>query len=218
MTDVFNLPAVRWKDGSFDPIRPANISRMEGRLTERSFFGTPFWRANYISTHLSYDDFGRVDAFRMQMDGGGVFQAYDPLRPRPIAQDTKGGRPLSGTRAGGGSFDGTATVTSRTATTLSVSGLPAAFRFRAGDYVEVRKSSLMVSLHRIVQDVTATSGGTVTLQVRHQIDTANFTLPLTANFERPSCLMQVDPSSWSLGKPVGGERSVSFTGQEVFLS
>jgi hypothetical protein len=99
----------------------------------------------------------------MQAGGDGeTFLAYDVSRPRPIAHDT--GEPLFLPRAGGGVFNGEATlqeiVDSRT---VVVSGLPANFQLSAGDYLEVRQSILVRSLHRIMADVTANGSGVVTL-------------------------------------------------------
>ncbi|MHB2265655.1 hypothetical protein [Aliihoeflea sp. PC F10.4] len=214
MVDVINLPDIGWEDVRFDPVQPRNASRMEGRRTEAQTFGTPYWVASYGATFLKPHQYGLMDAFMMRAgDGQEVFRAHDPLRPRPVHYIL----PLSGTRAGGGAFDGTATITARTATSLTISGLPAAFRFRAGDYVEVRKSASLISLHRIMADATANGSGVVTLSIRYPLDLQTFTLPLTANFEKASCLMQIDAGSYQ-GQKSWSSRSPSFTAMEVFYS
>ncbi|KFC62782.1 hypothetical protein FF80_03349 [Devosia sp. LC5] len=220
MPTVLSLPDIPgWKSVEFDPIRPRDTDRMEGRRTEAQIFGTSWWAASYSAPFLSEIDFGKMDAFMMTAgDSGEVFRAYDPFRPRPIAWTLANGDvPLSGDRAGGGAFDGTATITARTATTLTISGLPANFQFRAGDYVEVVKSETVISLHRIVADVQADILGIVTLAIRYALDLQTFTLPLTANFEKPSCLMQVDPASYR-GPKAWSARNPSFSAQEVFFS
>jgi len=217
MPTVLQLPdIIGWKQVQFDPIQPRDVDRMEGRRTEAQIFGTPWWRGTWQAGWLNEIDYGKMDAFMMRAGGmGEVFRAYDPFRPRPIAHDN--GQPLSGTNAGGGPFNGTAVITARTATTLSISGLPANFQFRAGDYVEVVKSATVISLHRIIEDVQATSGGTVVLTIRYALDLQTFTLPLTANFEKPSCLMQIDAGSYQ-GQKSWGSRSPSFSATEVFYS
>ncbi|GHC79342.1 hypothetical protein [Limoniibacter endophyticus] len=220
MATVIELPAIRgWQAVDFDPIQPRNVDRMEGRRTEVQIYGTHYWVAQYTPGWLDERDFGKMDAFMMRAgDGLEVFRAYDPFRMRPIAwSEANGNRPLSGARAGGGAFDGTATITSRSANSLIVSGLPALFQFRAGDYVEVRQSASVVSLHRILVDVAASTAGIVTLSIRHNLDIGVFTLPLVANFEKPSCLMQIDPGSYSARKS-WSDRSPSFSAQEVFFS
>lgn len=208
-----------WTSVEFDPVRPRDTDRMEGRRTEAQVFGTPWWSATWSAPFLSDIDMGKMDAFMMMAgDSGEVFRAYDPFRPRPIEWLKEHGQaPLSGTRAGGGSFDGTATITARTTTTLTMSGLPANFQLRAGDYVEVVKSETLVSLHRIMTDAQASSGGVVAVAIRYALDLQNFTLPLTANFEKPSCLMQIDPGSYR-GPKAWSARNPSFSAQEVFFS
>ncbi|MDF1599729.1 hypothetical protein PZ895_08055 [Mesorhizobium sp. YIM 152430] len=217
MVTVIDLPLIRgWEQVTFDPIQPRSASRMEGRRTEAQAFGTPYWVANYTPGWLQERDYGLMDAFMMRAgDGQEVFRAYDPFRPRPTAHDS--GQPLSGTRAAGGAFDGTATITARTANSLTISGLPALFQFRAGDYVEVRKSASMISLHRVMADVAANGSGVVTLGIRHNLDLQTFTLPLTANFEKPACLMQIDAGSYQ-GQKSWSSRSPSFSATEVFFS
>lgn len=213
---VIDLPLIDWQAVTFDPVQPRNTSRMEGRRTEAQTFGTPYWIATYTPGWLEERDYGLMDAFMMRAgDGQEVFRAYDPFRARPIAWGNS--TPLTGTRATGGTFDGTATITARTANSLSVSGLPAGFQVRAGDYVEVRKSASLISLHRVMADVAADGSGVVTLAIRHNLDLQTFTLPLAANFEKPSCLMQIDPGSYQ-GQKSWSSRSPSFSATEVFFS
>lgn len=216
---VYDLPAIRgWKDGAFDPIRPARSNQMRGRRTERLLQGAPYWIASYQTVHVTYEDFGLMDAFRMQMDGGGVFRAYDPMRARPIAHDKHDGKPLSGTKASGGAFNGQAALVEIiSATKVRVGGLPAGFQMSVGDYLSFIMATLVVSLHRVTVAAAADSSGVVTLDILHPLDTQHFTTASVVHFEKPFCLMQVDPASWGMGKPVSGERPVSFSAQEVFF-
>jgi hypothetical protein len=218
---IISMPDIAgWTDAQFDPVTPRNVDRMEGRRTEAQQWGTSWWRASYAAPWLSDRDFGIMDAFMMRAgDSGEVFRAYDPFRMRPIAWlEANGNVPLSGTRAGGGSFNGTATLASiSNSRQISISGLPANFQFRAGDYVEVVKSASLISLHRIVEDVAAGSGGTATLKIRYGLDTTVFAGATVVNFEKPSCLMQIDPGSYS-GPKAWSSRNPSFSAQEVFFS
>jgi hypothetical protein len=214
MADPISLPNIGWRECVFDPVDPSNTNRMEGRRTETQFFGTPYWTANYQATWLDRDKFGEMDAFVMR--GREIFLGYDAFRPRPIAMDT--GVPLSGTKAGGGAFNGDAFLQAITGTTqLNVGGLPAAFVFSYGDYVELRMSSLKRSLHRIVSPAISDAGGFVTLEVRYPIDRDHFTSSATVHFEKPSCTMQIDPGSYS-GAKSWDNREPSFTATEVFVS
>lgn len=216
---IIALPAVGWREVRFDASVPRDSEQMEGRRTEAQRFGTPWWRAVYTTSALTQAQFGLVEAFIMQAgDNGEVFRAYDAARPRPIDYETPNHDPLSGVRAGGGAFDGTATLESITnSRQVAISGLPAHFQLRAGDYVEFAMSASLISLHRLIADAQAGSGGTVTLNFRYGLDTEHFTPAATVNFEKPACLMQVDPDSYSTSK-VLVDRSASFSAQEVFFS
>lgn len=217
MADPISLPDVGWRECTFDPVQPRSINRMEGRRTESQSFGTPYWRATYQATWLDKAKFGLMDAFMMQAgDEGETFLGYDVFRPRPIAMDT--GSPLSGTKAAGGAFNGDAYLQAITGTTqLNVGGLPAGFILLPGDYVELRMSILKRSLHRVIAPATASSGGFVTLNVRHPVDRDHFTSSATVHFEKPSCTMQIDPDSYS-GAKSWDNREPSFSATEVFVS
>jgi hypothetical protein len=206
-----------WVDCTFDPVRPRDTDRMEGRRTEAQSFGTPYWVARYASRPLLREEYGIMDAFMMQAgDDGETFLAYDAFRPRPVAHDN--GLPLSGTRAGGGAFNGQAVLQSITnSRTIVVSGLPAAFKLSVGDYVEIRKSLWERSLHRIMAPATANGSGVVTLSIKYGLDTGIFTTGNTVHFEKPSCTMQIDPGSYD-GKKSWANRSPSFSATEVFFS
>lgn len=216
MATIIDLPnIVGWEECSFDPIVPRSVDRMEGRKTEGVRLGQAYWTATYKPGRLGFLDFGKMDAFMMQAgDNGEVFRAYDVFRPRPIRHDNN--QPLSGNRAGGGAFDGTATLASIIdPLTISVSGLPAAFMFSNGDYVELRKGTAS-SLHRIKSAAIANGAGVVTLSILYALDTQNFDITSQVRFEKPSCLMQIDPNSYD-GKKSKASRRPSFSAAEVFI-
>ncbi|OHV81606.1 hypothetical protein [Rhizobium sp. LCM 4573] len=217
MADPISMPLVGWKERVFDPVRPRDTERMEGRRTEAQSFGTPYWTMRLRTVWLDKKAYGLMDAFMMEAgDDGETFLGYDVFRPRPILMDT--GAPLSGTMAAGGVFNGDAVLQSILDTrTIVVSGLPAGFQLSPGDYVEIRKSSLVRSLHRIRQAATANSSGVVTLSIKYGLDTGVFTLPCTAHFEKPSCTMQIDPGSYD-GPASWDNREISFTATEVFIN
>lgn len=222
MADPIALPTFGggrrdWVECKFDPIRPRSTNQMEGRRTEAQSFGTPYWTARYVPRPLLRAEYGVMDAFMMQAgDDGETFLAHDAFRPRPIAHDT--GVPLSGTKAGGGAFVGTGNLQSITnSRTIVVSGLPASFKLTAGDYVEIRKTPLVRSLHRIMAAATASTGGVVTLSIKYGLDTGVFAANNVVNFEKASCTMQIDPGSYD-GTKSWASRSPSFTATEVFFS
>ena len=216
MPDLITLPGVVYGPSiSFDPLRTRSTSRMLGRKTETLFRGTPYWVATYAASKLTTNEVSLFDAFNMLASDGGVFAGYDPHRPRPIAY---AGAPLAGVKAGGGAFNGDAVLQSITnPKAIVVNGLPAGFTLSVGDYVEVRKSPLVRSLHRITAPAEANGAGVVTLAIRFALDTQTFAAGNTVHFEKSACIMEMDEGSFSLPKawPVS---NVQFTATELFFS
>ncbi|OMQ42078.1 hypothetical protein [Ensifer sp. 1H6] len=217
MADPISLPVLPWKDCSFDPISPSDVSLMEGRRTEQVSSMTAYWRASYSTNWLTPAQYGVFDAFVMLASSRGApFLGFDLFRPRPIAHNA--GKPLSGTKAGGGAFNGQAVLQSIVNNgTIIVSGLPAGFKLSPGDYVELRQSALVRSLHRIVAPATANSSGVVTLAIMFALDLQHFTTAASVHFEKPCCVMTMDAGSVSAPKSWAG-REGSFSATEVFFS
>lgn len=216
MATLITLPPVIYSQVSFDPIRPRDTSMMEGRRSEAQFFGTPYWVASYAAARLTTVEAAQFDALRMELEDGAYLLAHDAHRPRPIIY--QGSAPLSGTKAAGGAFNGDGALQSITnSRQISVSGLPAGFQLSRGDYIEIRKSENVRSLHRIMANAVANSSGIVTLSIRYGLDLGIFTLPCTVHFEKSSCIMELDPGSFSLPKS-WPNYSVTFTATEFFLN
>ena len=217
MPDLIMLPNVVYGQSIFfDPIRTRSTSLMLGRRTETLFRGTPYWVATYAAGNLTTAEAALFDAFNMISSDGGVFAAYDPHRPRPIAY--QGSNPLSGVKAGGGAFNGDAVLQAITnPLAIVVGGLPAGFTLSPGDYVEVRKAPLVRSLHRIMAPTTASGAGVVTLAIRFALDTQHFAAGNTVHFEEPACIMEMDEGSYSLPKS-WPNYNVQFTATEKFYS
>ncbi|RVJ72237.1 hypothetical protein [Sinorhizobium medicae] len=217
MADPIPLPVLPWKDCQFDPINPTDVSMMEGRRSEEQAAGTPFWKAHYTTNWMTPAFYGLFDAFVMKSSSRGApFLGYDLFRPRPIAHNN--GKPLSGTKAGGGAFNGDAVLQSITNTrAIVVTGLPAGFKLSPGDYVELRMSALVRSLHRIVESATANASGVVSLSIMFGLDIQHITTAATIHFEKPSCVMTMDPGSVSAPKSWAG-REASFSATEMFFS
>lgn len=216
MADPISLPVIPWSQVDFTPVSPVSANRMEGRRTEVQAFGTPYWTAKFSTGTLLPAQSGLFDAFMMKADARGTtFLGYDVWRPRPIAMDT--GAPLSGTKAGGGAFNGQVFFQSVSANTLYLGGLPAGFIFSPGDYIEVRKTDLIRSLHRIVEPTVADANGFAAVQIMFALDTQNFPSTCTGHLEKPACLMMIDPGSAQASKSLGS-RETSFSATEVFVS
>ncbi len=121
-------------------------------------------------------------------------------------------------RQGGGAFNGDAVLQSITSSAaIVVAGLPAGFKLSPGDYVELRMSQLVRSLHRIVENATANASGVVSLSIMFGLDTQHFTTAASVHFEKPSCVMTIDPGSVAAPKSWAG-REASFSATEMFFS
>lgn len=217
MVGLLTLPLVSFTSCEFDPIQPRDMEQMKGRRTEAQSFGTPYWTAKYTTGYLEPIPYGLMDAFLMRCGGGGVvFLGYDPFRPRPILYN-QNFSPLLGQKVGGAAFIGDAKLRQiLNSTTVIVEDLPAGFKLSAGDYLEIRKTELVRSLHRIMVPATADANGRATLSIMYSLDLQHFTLPCTVHFEKPCCTMQVDPGS--VRSPKSWEdRAISFAATEVFF-
>ncbi len=217
MAAPYLLPAsIGFEEYQLAPVRTKDVSAMEGRRTETADSGTPWWKLSATTQPLLDDAlYDEMDAWLMDVvDGGGCFLAYDVFRPRPRAY---GDLPLSGTRAGGGAFDGTATLQTVTNTRqVTVSGLPAGFIINRGCNIGFRRSPLVRSLHMVTEAVTANGSGVAVVKFRFGLDPLFVPAGTTVDFEKPSCVMGLDPEfsapkAWS-------SRRVSFSAQEVFYS
>lgn len=217
MADLIALPSVVYGPSiNFDAIRTRSAARMLGRRTETLFRGTPYWVATYAAAKLTTAEAGLFDAFNMLASDGGVFAAYDPFRPRPIAYQGK--NPLSGVKAGGGAFNGDATLQSITGPLgIVVAGCPAGFQLLPGDYVEVRSAPLVRSLHRITAPAVANGAGVVSLQILYWLDAQHFAPGNTVHFEKAACIMEMDQGSFSLPKS-WPNLNVQFSATEMFYS
>lgn len=208
MVDIIALPSVPFAQCDFDPVRPSNTERMEGRRVESQSTGTPYWIAKYRTGFLTRDQSGLMAAFRtLCSDNGGVFAAYDIDRQKPFKY-------LGGFPAG---FNGQGNVRSFiNSLSVDVDGLPANFELVPGDYLEIRRTLLVRSLHLVTQPVIASAAGRATVNFNYPIDLQHFKVPCSVHFERASCLMQIDPGSWSASKSMQ-DRPVSFSATEMFF-
>lgn len=215
MPVLIDFPDLPYEEFDIQPIDTRFTSPMEDRANETARFGTPFWRLFRAMTgKLTYGETDTADAFFQSASKGGTwFLCHDVYRPRPRAY---GATPLSGTKAGGGAFDGTAVLAAVTnSQTINVSGLPAGFMINKSALVEIRKSDFVRSLHRVMVAATANGAGTVTLSIEFPLATGVFTTGNSiVNFERPSCLMQLG-TDFSLPKSQSNRRA-SFTAMEGF--
>lgn len=216
MAAPLSLPSsIGFTEYDLSPVRTKDMAMMEGRRSEEAESGTPYWTLSATTGHLENSQYDELQAWLMDVsDGGGCFLAYDVFRPRPRAY---GDVPLSGMRAGGGAFDGTATLDARTnARQATVSGLPAGFVINRGCNIGFRRSSLIRSLHVVTKAVTANASGVAVVEFRYGLDAMFVPTGTTVDFEKPACVMTLDPGFAT--PKAWGSRRVSINAQEAFFS
>jgi hypothetical protein len=156
-------------------------------------FGQPSWSFEWTTNRLYGTDLGVWRAWLSSLRGlTRYFLGYDPLVEYPIAYMPAGWGSLS--RYGGGSFDGTCTVTAignsgvsgATRDSISVSNLPVGLKINPGDNFGLVQSG-KYSLHRVLDtaQITASGTGTLTMWVEPEVP-AGFTTSATGNFYRAS--------------------------------
>lgn len=170
--------------------------------------GFPLWRGRWsLSRSLSRLTSEEWRAFVSSLRGGQrAFFGYDYGRPYPLSAPNG----FAGlTRAGGGSFDGTATSWSVNADrdVVTLNGLPANFKLNVGDYGMWRWTGDAIpgagtarrSLGRAVETLTANGSGVVAITMEPPLPTL---VPGGAVFDlaRPCCVMRLDTSQTQLGE------------------
>lgn len=201
------LPSfVKSVDTMLDPIVLTSGSRTRGGSTQSYRTADPYWSLQITTQPLSWPQKAELKAWWDSLEGGrGSFLAYDHFAQWPEAYATEAAV-LALTRAGGGAFDGTASITSFStvrAIGLSSDGalrLPANFAVLPGDYVSIVKagSPNRYSLHRVTEAATANGSGVISaLFVSPIIKTNIFAVGDTVNFIRASGEFIPDQERWS---------------------
>ena len=169
--------------------------------------GSPLWTLRATTRSLSPNE---LDTWRAKLttleNGLKTFWGYPMSRCFPIAYP-------NGSWPTGGAFSGTATLASINANrkAISLSGLPAGFQLRVGDYV-----SIAGDLHQVMEAATAASGTTPQFEVRPHIWPA-VVAGGAVSVKQPACLMAIVPGSLSSDAQVAGWGSVSFSAMEARL-
>lgn len=174
--------------------------------------GEPLWTARFAAPPCDARQRARWQAWKAALRGSiGTFLAFDPEKAFPLAY---GEAVLGLTRAGGGAFDGTASLTAWTASTLTLSTLPATYQAAAGDMVSFPWKGGK-ALHMVVGDTAASAGGVLTVTVMPPVRLSPAPAAgAVVDLVRPSCLMRIRPGSFSA--PARREKQpVVFEGVQV---
>lgn len=133
--------------------------------------GPNLWQCSYQTAMLTPVNYAIVEAWLDSLGGSiNLFSGYDIKRTFASFYQPAGYGGLI--RAGGGAFDGTASLTSVAGdnVTVTIGTLPAAFQISIGDYLGWSyNSGGSIALHRAVAAATADGSGNLSVEVRPQI-------------------------------------------------
>lgn len=171
------------------------------------------WRAKFVTTLCTPDQQGRWQSWRGSLNGSiGSFLVADPNRDYPLAY---GAAVLDLDRAGGGAFDGTATLSAWTATTVTLTGLPADYQAAAGDMLSFAWYGSR-ALHMVVGDAQATAAGVLSVDVVPPVrETPAPTVGASVELVSPTCVMRLIPGTFSMPKQGREKSRASFEAVQV---
>ncbi len=215
MAITFPLPfpaGAGFLEGEFTLGEVQAVNTLRSGAVQAMELGDSLWSGRFVTSLCDARQRGRWQAWKGALNGSiGTFLAYDPDKQYPLAY---GAGVLALTRFGGGAFDGNATLAAWTATTLQITGLPAAYQAADGDMVSFPWNGGK-ALHMIVGDTAASAGGVldVTVVPPVRISPAPSGGAAVA-LVKPSCIMRLRPGSFS-APTSRARRSVSFEGVQI---
>jgi hypothetical protein len=183
----------------FEPMQVNYSSPAAGGRTYAVAAGPARWRGDWtLGTALQGTLSDQWRAFVAALKGASrEFLAHDFERPFPRIYPTGFG---AMTRAGGGSFDGSATSWSQSIAAdgqclLTLNGMPAALQLSAGDYVDFRwttSGAARRSLVRLLEAATASGAGVISsVSVEPAIPSVT-SGSAVAHLDNPACVMKLD--------------------------
>jgi hypothetical protein len=210
-TFPITFPLYNFVEASFMLGRRQAAGMLEGGRDVIVDRGRPQWRATWKTPPLKPSEANTWQAWGASLRGSArTFLGWDPYRPYPLTYMPTGWG--TRTRAGGGTFDGTATLTaiSTNRDEITVGTLFVGMQFVPGDMVSLSQSG-NVSLHQILGTFTADgSGSSGAMWIEPEVP-ATFTTAAAVNFYRPCAKFRL------LAPPVmpvnakGGYRQAQFT-------
>lgn len=214
--DMLELPGDRTLIArcQFDPMYQQAVAPTRGGLVQVANLGADLWFMQYATAPLDYQQAMEWLAFLHSLRGGlRTFKAWHPLRRYPLGYPTG----FAGlTRAGGGAFDGTCTLStiSGPRDQITLTTLPVSFAFNIGDMVSFPMGSTQC-LVRVLEAATADGSGIATLLIEPTVPLAA-TTSVTATLTKPWCHAVVDAKS--IRGPIGPGyvEAVSFSAMQTY--
>ena len=209
-----DMPPVGITRATFEPRYTQVRASSRGGNPGVAQLGPDLWSASYETVFVSEIDAAAWEAWFSSLRGGlRFFKAWHPLRRYTLSAPAGYG---GMTRAAGGAFDGTGTLTAVNSTldVVTLGGLPLNFALLPGDLFSFAHSTAVQRLHRVIEGGVANGAGAMTATVEPPLlpsPPAN----ATVLFEKSWCKATVDRGSVSW--EVGRKARVSFTATQVLV-
>lgn len=209
MKPPLQMPTSGVSQQQFEPLRVDYAAPEAGGRVGGVQAGFPLWAAAWIIGRVGARKSDEFRAFLLQLRGATRrFLGRDLGRPFPL--EHAGG--FGGmTRAGGGTFDGTATgwaevITADGDSEVTLEGLPAGLVLSTGDYIgftwlATEAAVAGLAWHapvRVVTGGTADGSGTITVTSEPPIPSA-VPVSATAYLNEPACVMTLVADQTKLG-------------------
>ena len=212
-----DLPAVGFTAGSkFELERREVRSTTRGGQPQAVEIASPLWVMKFRTIPLSETDGEIVSAWLDSLRGGAkTFKAYNPVRQFPLLNPSGFG---GLTRAGGGTFDGTATLAAVASTldSITLSTLPSTFKISIGDMMSIGYASGRRTLHKALEAVTA-SGGVASFAIEPVLFPGGPIATAGAvTLAQPWCLATLDAGKPDVSWGIGRMASISFSATQSY--
>ncbi|MFG1417011.1 hypothetical protein V5F38_04235 [Xanthobacter sp. V0B-10] len=193
--------------------RQMSTITLESGAVQAAEMGEPIWRLSATTEPLRWTGRRQLAAWHASLAGSRRILAYDWVGSYPIAY---GAAVMGLTRATGGAFGGSATLTSWTAITVTLTGLPAGYVLSAGDRMSWAWAGVR-AYHEAVEPVTASASGVATVTVEPGVRLSPAPAAGSAvALVRPTVVMMIVPDSWSLDES-GALGAASFEAVQVVV-
>jgi hypothetical protein len=202
-----SMPALTWSRVHLRCPRVQSVVRTYGRMTQVQEVADPLWLGDFTTGGLTPTQMQTLAAWLDSLRGGlKSFLASHPILKRPSQYYAA----LPATRADASPFDGTASLYALSAYAMTIQTLPAGLVLKEGDRVGLVQSG-RYSMHRIIEDATASGLGEVSITVEPRVNLSLFTTAADVVLDEPKVEMILIPDSLPDLTVQLGRQSVSFS-------
>lgn len=186
---------IAFAKSQFTLARQDVVTQTQGGALQVMDVGEPLWTLSAVTEPLRWSRRREFAAWHASLRGGRRILAYDHVGSYPI---TYGAAVLSLVRAAGGGFDGTATLSGASTSSLSLAGLPAGYQAAAGDRLSFPWNGVL-AYHEVAEPAVADGAGALTVNVEPPVRLGPApSVGAVIALVRPPCVMIVKPDTFSL--------------------